>query len=281
MDLELAMNSVERVDYYTSYLPQESQKKNDDFVDVPKIPNTWPSSGEITFENVSLRYREGLGNALEKMSVHIPPGSRVGVVGRTGAGKSTIALALFRMVEMHTGAIIIDGLNIQHMSLNTLRKSLSIVPQVPTLFSGTLRSNIDCDAKYSDNKLLDVLEKVDLAKHGLDSPVDLGGSNWSVGERQLICLARAILLDSKVLVLDECSASIDSETDAILQKMIRTEFKNCTVLTIAHRLDTVIDSDYILVMDKGSCVEFGNPQDLLQNKSGLFSSLCETFNLKQ
>ena len=167
------------------------------------------------------------------------------------------------------------------MSLNTLRRSLSIVPQVPTLFSGTLRSNIDCDSKYSDDKLLDVLGKVDLAKHGLDSPVDLGGTNWSVGERQLICLARAILLDSKVLLLDECSASIDPETDAILQKMIRIAFTNCTVLTIAHRLDTVIDSDYILVMDKGSCVEFGSPQELLKDKDGLFTSLYEKFNLKE
>ena len=279
VDLELAMNSVERVDYYTSYLPEESQKQNQDFPDVT-IPKKWPYEGNIIFDKVSLRYREGLDNSLENLSFNIPAGSRVGIVGRTGAGKSTIALALFRMVEIHLGNIIIDDLNVQKMSLFTLRRSLSIVPQVPTLFSGTLRSNIDCDSKYSDDKLLDVLGKVDLAKHGLDSPVDLGGTNWSVGERQLICLARAILLDSKVLLLDECSASIDPETDAILQKMIRIAFTNCTVLTIAHRLDTVIDSDYILVMDKGSCVEFGSPQELLKDKDGLFTSLYEKFNLK-
>ena len=274
------MNSVERVDYYASYLPQESQKKNNEFADMPSIPKNWPCAGDIVFDNVSLRYREGLDNALENLSIRIPPGSRVGIVGRTGAGKSTIALALFRMVEIHAGAITIDGRNIQHMSLNTLRKSLSIVPQVPTLFAGTLRSNIDCDAKYTDEQLLEVLQKVDLAKHGLDSTVELGGSNWSVGERQLICLARAILLDSKVLLLDECSASIDPETDMILQNMIRSEFQGCTVLTIAHRLDTIIDSDYILVMDKGSCAEFGKPQELLQVEDGLFAKLYENFNLK-
>ena len=284
VELELAMNAVERVDSFTHNIPQESMKSDEAWE--MSVPKQWPSAGEIEFDHACLRYRDGMPNALNNMTCTIPGKNKVGIVGRTGAGKSTIALSLFRMVELNAGEIKIDGLNISKMSLKTLRSRLAIVPQVPTLFSGSIRTNIDCFSQFNDEQLWAVLKKVKLDKivravgdsEGLNTAVDVGGTNFSVGQRQLICLARAILQQPRVLVLDECSASIDPATDAILQKMIRTEFLNATVLTIAHRLDTVMDSDNILVLDSGECVEFGPPNELLKDTNGFFRSLHDKFS---
>lgn len=227
----------------------------------------WPSNGAIEISNFTMRYAPHLDDVLRGLSVSIPAQCKVGICGRTGSGKSSLALALFRLVECRDGSISIDGVNIADMGLQTLRSRIGMVPQEPTLFRGTLRFNLDPWHEFDDAAIWGALEKVQMSKAvsaqsgGLDCAVDAGGKNWSVGQRQLICVARALLHRVKILVMDEASASIDAETDFLLQQMIRTEFRSCTVLTIAHRLDTLEHSDLVLVLDHGTVAFFGPPDD--------------------
>lgn len=211
----------------------------------------------------------------------INPSEKIGVVGRTGAGKSSLTLALFRIIEASSGKILIDGTDISTLTLHDLRSRLTIIPQDPVLFEGTVRDNLDPFGKCSDVMLWQVLAKASLKVHianlanGLESRILQNGENLSVGQRQLFCLARALLRKSRILVLDEATAAIDVETDALIQTTIRAEMKDCTVLTIAHRINTVLDNDRILVMDSGRAVEFDTPANLLANRSSRFYSLCK------
>jgi ABC-type multidrug transport system fused ATPase/permease subunit len=208
-------------------------------------------------------------------------GSRVGVVGRTGSGKSTVMQTLFRLLEAERGSVSIDGIDISKVGLHRLRTRISVIPQVPTLFSGcSVRENLDLFGIHSDEAIMKAIEDVHLSEtiaelpKGYDSFVSEGGSNFSVGQRQLLCLARAILSKNKLLILDEATASVDRRTDQLLHKSLHESFRDATILAVAHRLDTIIDHDYILVLGSGKVLEFGNPADLLRS-GGAFSKMVE------
>lgn len=204
---------------------------------------------------------------------------KVGIIGRTGAGKSSLISALFRLAKIK-GSLLLDGVDTQNIELSKLRSKISIIPQEPFLFDGTLRKNLDPLVEFDDAILWSALNDVELKKTflTLDSPIDCGGSNLSLGQRQLICLARAIVKKNKILVLDEATANIDLATDALIQKTIRSKFKERTVLTIAHRLDTVMDSDKILVMDNGQVIEYDHPFVLLENNDSHLSKMIKQTN---
>uniref|UniRef100_A0A1I7Y524 ABC transporter domain-containing protein n=1 Tax=Steinernema glaseri TaxID=37863 RepID=A0A1I7Y524_9BILA len=210
---------------------------------------------------------------------------KIGIVGRTGAGKSSLALALFRMIEPAEGKIVIDGVDISKIGLHDLRSNLTIIPQDPVLFSGTLRFNLDPFHRYSDDQIWAALELAHLKNFakalsgGLEHIITEGGDNISVGQRQLVCLARALLRRSKVLVLDEATAAVDLATDALIQETIREEFKDSSVLTIAHRLNTILDYDRVLVLDKGEMKEFDSPEALLSDPTSTFYSMASDAKL--
>ncbi|KAK5645934.1 hypothetical protein RI129_004398 [Pyrocoelia pectoralis] len=267
-DVEYHMISVERILKYDT-IERERKLEN-------KLPLTWPKFGEIHFEDVSVKYLETNPYVLKNLNITIKPLHKIGIVGRTGAGKSSIVNALFQLVQTE-GRIVIDDINISTISLHDLRKKISIIPQNPVLFSGSLRCNLDPDNEYEDDSLWMALEEVGLKKlvHSLELEISQSGSNFSVGQQQLICLARALLRNNKILILDEATANIDLETDEIIQKTIRKRFSNCTILTIAHRLNTVMDSHKLLVMDAGVCVEFDHAHILLQNPDGVFYNMVQ------
>uniref|UniRef100_A0A8C9PWW0 Multidrug resistance-associated protein 1-like n=1 Tax=Spermophilus dauricus TaxID=99837 RepID=A0A8C9PWW0_SPEDA len=238
-------------------------------------PLQWPNKGVVEFINYQARYRDDLGLALQDITFQTNREEKIGIVGRTGAGKSTLSNSLFRIVERSGGKIIIDGIDISTIGLHDLRGRLNIIPQDPVLFSGTLQMNLDPLDNYSDSELWEVLELCHLKEFVQSLPKKLlheiseGGENLSVGQRQLLCLARALLRKTKILILDEATASIDFETDNLVQNTIRKEFSDCTILTIAHRLHSIFDSDRVLVLDSGRIIEFGAPQNLIHQK-GLF-----------
>lgn len=275
-ELENQMTSVERVLEYTNV----EQEKNLETPPEKKPPPTWPQYGEIRFVNIYLRYSRSDPPVLKNLNFTIKPKEKVGIVGRTGAGKSSLIAALFQLTETE-GSILIDGIDTKTMGLHDLRSKISIIPQEPVLFSGTMRKNLDPFDEYTDELLWRALEDVELKEvvedlvAGLESKVSEGGSNFSVGQRQLVCLARAILRNNRILVLDEATANVDPQTDGLIQTTIRKKFANCTVLTIAHRLHTVMDSDKVLVMDAGKMVEFNHPFQLLQNKQGVLYGMVQ------
>lgn len=279
-DVETTIVAVERIKEY-SEIKQEADWE---------IPNQkpaviWPEKGTVAFKKYGVRYRNGLELVLKGISFHVNGGEKVGIVGRTGAGKSSLTLSLFRIIESAQGEIQIDGKNIADMGLHDLRSRLTIIPQDAVLFSGTLRLNLDPFDKYSDEEVWKALELAYLKDYvkglpaGLHHKVSEGGDNLSTGQRQLICLARALLRKTKILILDEATAAVDLETDDLIQKTIRTAFADCTVLTIAHRLNTIIDSDRVLVLDKGQIAEFNTPASLLDNKDSIFFGMCKDAGL--
>ncbi|XP_005063617.1 canalicular multispecific organic anion transporter 1 [Mesocricetus auratus] len=243
-------------------------------------PADWPSRGEIWFNNYEVRYRPELDLVLKGITCHIKSTEKVGVVGRTGAGKSSLTNCLFRILESAGGQIIIDGVDIASIGLHDLRGKLTIIPQDPILFSGSLRMNLDPFNKYSDEEVWKALELAHLKSFveglqlGLYHEVAEGGDNLSIGQRQLLCLGRALLLKSKILILDEATAAVDLGTDDLIQTTIRSEFSSCTVITIAHRLHTIMDSDKIMVLDSGKIVEYGSPEELL-SKTGPFYCMAK------
>ncbi|PKS07256.1 hypothetical protein jhhlp_005858, partial [Lomentospora prolificans] len=322
---EQNMNSVERIKEYLD-VEQEAEA----IVEDNRPPTSWPSKGSVEFIDYTTRYREDLDPVLRNVTFKIEPRQKVGIVGRTGAGKSSLALAIFRALEAETGKILIDGVDIGPIGLQDLRRAITIVPQDPTLFMGTLRSNLDPFNAFTDEEIFDALRRVHLigsdssppntpatrsnlllpdtptivapeddgdSANGsgnrmvsgattptlttnknifldLSSPVTESGNNLSQGQRQLLCLARAMLRNPNVLVMDEATASIDYATDSKIQKTIRE--LTSTIITIAHRLQTIVDYDRVLVLDKGEVVEFGHPYELMQNEKGSFRSMCET-----
>ncbi|XP_046668507.1 ATP-binding cassette sub-family C member 4-like [Homalodisca vitripennis] len=275
-EVENFMTSVERILEYTQVDKEPPLESPQD----KKPPANWPTEGEVEFNHVVMSYDPSLPPVLKDVTFVIQPREKVGVVGRTGAGKSSLTAALFRF-NSFKGKIIIDGIDVTDFGLHDLRSKLSVIPQEPVLFSGNVRKNLDPFDEYSDHTIWSALEEVELKEviedlpQGLNSKIVEGGANLSVGQRQLMCLARAIVRNNKILVLDEATANVDLQTDALIQKTIRRKFAECTVLTIAHRLNTVMDSDKILVMSNGCVVEFDHPHILLENKHGYLYRMVE------
>eukprot|EP01026_Neomeris_dumetosa_P021529 TRINITY_DN1880_c0_g1_i5.p2 TRINITY_DN1880_c0_g1~~TRINITY_DN1880_c0_g1_i5.p2 ORF type:complete len:273 (-),score=38.86 TRINITY_DN1880_c0_g1_i5:206-1024(-) len=245
----------------------------------------WPDAGNIAYKSVSMRYRNGLDAVLKQVSFEVGASQSIGIVGRTGSGKSSLIVVLFRMVEPYEGHIEIDGTNILDLGLHDLRSRVAAIPQDPVLFTGSLRYNLDPTGSYNDPEIWSALELVGMknevvekSKKGLDVSVSEGGSNFSLGQRQLICVARALLRKPRVLVADEATASVDSETDSMIQQTIRDNFKECTVLTIAHRLNTIMDSDKVLVMEAGRVKEYDTVPNLLNYDRGVFREMVEQAN---
>ncbi|XP_072749399.1 ATP-binding cassette sub-family C member 5-like isoform X2 [Anoplolepis gracilipes] len=274
-ETEVRFISVERISYYLKTLLREGASKTVAF----KPADDWPSRGKIEFKAVQLRYREELPLVLIDVSFNVKAGEKIGIVGRTGSGKSSLVVALFRLVEICEGIIKIDGIDVSKLELDVLRSRLSIIPQDPILFSGTIRSNLDPFQQHTDCDIWSALEKtqmkdrVSLMPGNLDASVGFGGNNLSVGERQLLCLSRALLHSAKVLILDEATAAVDPETEATVQNTLQNEFADCTVLTIAHRLQTVVTCNRILVMSDGKVIEFNTPAVLLSRPDSEFSKL--------
>lgn len=296
-DLEANMVAVERVD---DYCKLESEADRHTPADNEAKQLSWPSEGKINFVGAELRYRPNLPLVLKGLDIHIPASSKVGVVGRTGAGKSTLMTSLLRIVELDKGEILIDGINIQGLGLAMLRKAIAVIPQDPVLFSGTIRSNLDPFGENRDEALEEVLVRVGLINKqataeassagsasdgsvssdsvghldGLEDVVSEGGINFSVGQRQLLVIARALLCGANIVILDEATAAVDADTDAFIQRVLRKEFGKATTITVAHRLNTIMDSDFILVMADGRAAEFDTPQHLLK-QGGMFHDLVQ------
>ncbi|BFZ59390.1 ATP-binding cassette glutathione S-conjugate transporter ycf1 [Saitoella coloradoensis] len=280
VEVETNIVSVERVLEY-SRLPSEAPR----VIEENRPSPSWPSKGDLVFHKYSARYRDGLPLVLKDINVAIKAREKIGIVGRTGAGKSSLTLALFRLIEAADGHISLDGVNTSNVGLYDLRSRLAIIPQDSQAFEGTIRDNLDPAGVHDDAALWEVLEHSHLKDAVAQMPgklgatVNEGGSNLSSGQRQLMCLARALLTPSKVLVLDEATAAVDVETDQLLQQTIRREFKDRTILTIAHRINTIMDSDKILVLSAGRVAEFDTPANLLENKDSLFYALVEEAGL--
>ncbi|XP_042459531.1 ABC transporter C family member 2-like [Zingiber officinale] len=274
---ENSLNAVERVGTYIE-LPSEAPP----VIENSRPPPGWPSAGTIRFQEVVLRYRPELPPVLHGISFKIEGSEKVGIVGRTGAGKSSMLNALFRIVELEQGQIFIDEYDVSKFGLWDLRKVLGIIPQSPVLFSGTVRFNLDPFNEHNDADLWEALERAHLKdvirrnSLGLDAEVSEAGENFSVGQRQLLSLSRALLRRSKILVLDEATAAVDVRTDALIQKTIREEFKSCTMLIIAHRLNTIIDCDRLLLLSAGKVLEFDTPENLLSNDGSAFSKMVQS-----
>ena len=285
--LEAAMNSVERVQYYSESIPNEGSNEN--AADLLTPDENWPSEGSIVVENLQYRYREGLPLTLKGLNFTVKGGERIGVVGRTGAGKSTLMLAMFRLAEASGGSISIDGVDVSRISLKRLRSSLAIIPQDPVLWSTNVRDNLDPFGTANDDTIWDALKAVGLKEllqdersypGGLNFMVAEGGANFSVGQRQLFCISRALLRKSKVLMLDEATASIDRDTDRFIQTMIRESFQGVTTMVIAHRLNTIMDFDRILVFEDGKVSEFDTPLNLLNKKGGMFKGMVDATGIE-
>ncbi|PNF26812.1 hypothetical protein B7P43_G17381 [Cryptotermes secundus] len=276
-ELETQMTSVERVLEYSRIEKEPSLESPPG----RKPKDDWPSQGVIMFDKVFLTYSKDEPPVLKNVSFVLRPAEKVGVVGRTGAGKSSLIAALFRLADISSGQIQIDGIDIASIGLHDLRSKISIIPQEPVLFSGSLRENLDPFSEYSDAALWAALAEVELKQvvdelpAGLSHRVSEGGSNFSVGQRQLLCLARAIIRNNKILVLDEATANVDPQTDELIQATVRDKFADCTVLTIAHRLHTVMDSDRIVIMDAGHVVKFDHPHLLLTSKHDVLYQMVQ------
>ncbi|KAM0933329.1 putative ABC-type xenobiotic transporter [Dioscorea sansibarensis] len=277
-NLENKIISVERIFQYT-HIPSEPPL----VVEANQLPQNWPFCGEVIIRDLQIQYARHLPLVLRGITCRFPGGTKTGIVGRTGSGKSTLIQALFRIIEPTSGEVVIDGIDISTVGLLDLRSRLSVIPQDPIMFEGTMRSNLDPLEEYNDEQLWEVLDKCQLGdemrrkEKKLDSPVIENGENWSVGQRQLVCLGRVLLRKNKILALDEATASVDTATDVLIQRTLRTHFYEATVITIAHRIASVLDSDNVLLLDNGRVVEYGSPSTLLQDESSAFAKLIKAY----
>ncbi|XP_034445063.1 ATP-binding cassette sub-family C member 8 isoform X2 [Hippoglossus hippoglossus] len=273
-DMEVQLGSVKRINGLLHTEPENFEG----LLTVSQVPDGWPRQGEIKIQNLSVRYDATLKPVLKNVNANISPGQKVGICGRTGSGKSSFSLAFFRMVDMFEGRIVIDDIDIAKLPLQTLRSRLSIILQDPILFSGTIRFNLDPEMKATDEMLWEALEIAQLKPivkflpGGLDATVTEGGENFSQGQRQLFCLARAFVRKSSILIMDEATASIDMATESILQKVVMTAFADRTVVTIAHRVHTILNADLVIVMKRGIILEYDKPQALLDAQDSVFAS---------
>lgn len=263
--IEAKMVSVERIIEYKNLPPEEITESNK----IQNIHTNWPLHGEVTIKNLTAGYRNDLPVILKDLSVQLPAGKKIGIIGRTGAGKSTLFQAFFRMVHIHSGEILVDGIDILTVPLDRSREIFAIVPQEPHLFSGTLKYNLDRTNKYSETEIWKALKDVQLAEYVANLPAQLNyhvaekGANFSVGQRQLICIARAILSKAKIILMDEATASVDLETEKLIQQAIQKAFANKTTLVIAHRLDTLQSADYVVLLGNGTLLDYGRPEYIL------------------
>jgi len=277
--MEMMLTAVLRCDNFAKNTPRER------FNGAIQPEKDWPSSPSIEFENVAFRYGDGTDSkgplVLKDLSLSIPSGKKTAVIGRTGAGKSSLTAALLRVNELADGRVKIGGDPVHDVPVRMLRDKVAVIPQDPVLFTGTIRFNLDPFDRSTDDEIWETLRRVQLKEvvenqhggKGLYSPVRENGSNFSIGQRQLFCVARALLKNSKILIMDEATASVDYATDAKIQKILRSEFKDCTILTIAHRIQTILDYDLVLALEKGKVVEFGSTSKLLENPKSYFSQL--------
>jgi len=271
------MSSVGQLVYYGNNVDHEAPAEIPGAITDPN----WPTTGMIKFANVVLKYHKFGVAVLKNVSFTIHPKEKIGIVGRTGSGKSTLLISLLRIVEAFKGKITIDDLDVSTIGLKDLRTKIAIIPQEPVLFVGSIRSNLDPFSKSTDDQVWKALDSVHLGDkirafpNGLQTAVIENGKNFSLGQRQLFCIARAILSNTRILVLDEATAAIDMATDALIQQAIKDNFADKTVLTIAHRLNTIIESDKILVMDAGKVAEFDEPLKLLDKPNGHFKGLVD------
>ncbi|XP_052058941.1 ATP-binding cassette sub-family C member 5-like [Mytilus californianus] len=283
IETEARFTSVERLNHYS----REVESEGDSIIEGQSPPNNWPSDGCISFKKLKMKYRDNLPLALKSVSFDVLPQEKVGIVGRTGSGKSSLGVALFRLVEPDSGSISIDNLDISTIGLHDLRSKLAIIPQDPVLFVGTIRYNLDPFQEHKDSDLWEALEKcrikdtIAALDSQLDSTVVENGENFSVGERQLMCLARALLRHSKILILDEATAAIDTKTDSFVQTTIKEAFSDCTMLIIAHRLNTVLSCNRILVMEDGQVVEYDSPSSLTANPNSKFKMMLDAVEGQQ
>ncbi|KAK2639936.1 hypothetical protein Ddye_027731 [Dipteronia dyeriana] len=280
-DMENKIISVERMLQYTS-IPSEPPL----VIEENQPDRCWPSHGEVDIRDLQVRYAPHMPLVLQGLTCTFAGGMKTGIVGRTGSGKTTLIQTLFRIVEPAAGQIMIDGINISAIGLHDLRSRLSIIPQDPTMFDGTVRSNLDPLEEYTDEKIWEALDKCQLGdevrkKEGkLDSKVTENGENWSMGQRQLVCLGRVLLKKSKVLVLDEATASVDTATDNLIQQTLRQHFTDCTLITIAHRITSVLYSDMVLLLSHGLIEEYDSPTKLLEDKSSSFAQLVAEYSAR-
>ncbi|CAF4226614.1 unnamed protein product, partial [Adineta steineri] len=280
-EIEANITSVERINEYAELTPEAPWEIPD-----RKPPSYWPANGNIQIMDLSTRYRNNLQLVLKNLTIDIQSGEKIGIIGRTGSGKSSLCLTLFRIIEPTNGTIMIDNVDIRLIGVHDLRSKLTIIPQDAVIFAGTVRFNVDPFGHYSDTEIWHALElthmKQRIAKmdDGLLHLLAEGGQNMSAGERQLLCLARALLRKSKIFILDEATAAIDMETDRLIQLTIRSAFKDATVLTIAHRLHTILDSNRILVLSNGCVEEFDEPMRLAANPNSAFAKLLENANIR-
>ncbi|KAK8467190.1 hypothetical protein PHAVU_008G276150 [Phaseolus vulgaris] len=279
--MENKIISVERILQYTC-IPSEPPLVADENRSDP----SWPSNGEVDIQDLQVRYAPHLPLVLRGITCKFPGGLKTGIVGRTGSGKSTLIQTLFRIVEPAAGQIMIDNINISSIGLHDLRSRLSIIPQDPTMFEGTVRNNLDPLEEYTDDQVWEALDKCQLGdevrkKEGkLDSKVSENGENWSMGQRQLVCLGSVVLKKSKVLVLDEATSSVDTATDNLIPQTLRQHFTDSTVITIAHRITSVLDSDMVLLLSQGLIEEYDTPTRLLENKSSSFAQLVAEYTVR-
>jgi ABC-type multidrug transport system fused ATPase/permease subunit len=266
---------MDNCEAYTHIVQEKSLRmKNDNFLKA----NNFPKRGEIKFINYFVRYRPDTELVLKNINFKINPGEKIGIVGRTGSGKTTLCLGLFRILEATRGQILIDDVDISQIGLELLRDSISLIPQNPKLIDGTLRENIDPLGNYSDEEIIFQLNLIGLAyllddNGGLEVQIEANGSNISVGEKQLIFIVRAMLKKSKIIIMDEANSSFDYKTDSLIQKCLMKSFQGCTLITIAHKIKTIINHDRIFVLERGELVETGKPEELIAKKKGLFYEL--------
>ncbi|XP_062153336.1 ABC transporter C family member 10-like [Alnus glutinosa] len=270
--------SVERPYQYV-HIPSEAPQ----VIEGSRPTADWPAVGKVEIQDLQVRYRPNAPLVLCGINCTFEGGHKIGIVGRTGSGKTTLISALFRLVEPAAGKITVDGIDISEIGLHDLRSRFGIIPQDPTLFNGTVRYNLDPLSQYSDQEIWEVIGKCQLQEaleekeKGLEALVVEDGSNWSVGQRQLFCLGRVLLRKSRILVLDEATASIDNATDMILQKTIRTEFADCTVIIVAHRIPTVMDCTMVLAISDGKVMEYDKPMNLKKREDSLFGQLVKEY----
>jgi ABC-type multidrug transport system fused ATPase/permease subunit len=291
-DMEKSMVSFERCDSYTKIIQEESneEKKKKNIKD--KSILNWPSKGRIQIINYTCKYRPETEIVLKKINADINGGEKIGVVGKSGSGKSTLSLALFRVIEAYHGKIIIDDVDISEISLHKLRKNMCIIPQDPTLFESTVRDNVDPLKEYSDKEIFNILEELEFfdsqifknklyinnyskefMKQCLNYKIKENGGNISLGKKQLLCFARAVLKNSKIIIMDEATSSLDQKTQSIILKAIDKYFQNSTLFSIAHRIESVLNFDRIMVFDEGKLKEFDKPSELLKQKNSIFFKL--------
>ena len=276
---ELAIQSIPAENGYTNLEDLKEQLIAGTY-DLQKAieSETWKNDGKIEIDRLKVKYLPSLDYVLRGLSVTIRPGESVGIVGRTGAGKSTLFKALAGTFEEYKGSIKIGGEELKNIDLKSLRRSISIVPQDPYLFNDKIKANVDPTGVHSDEEIIQILKDVKLWEKfekdkGLDFKLDKGGKNLSQGERQLVSLARTLLLDNMIVLMDEATASIDSKTEMAIQEVIKKNFQNNTLIMIAHRLNTILDCDNVLVMDKGKAIEYGRTNDLKKDKTSVFGSM--------